>query len=312
VKLAMMLLDLERDPPPDTSPLPPEPLPERPGVLERVLDAAEHERRRSLGIAQRALTNVARLARDPLGTSAQAAADLASVGRLVAPAFEPLSPLLRERSIRCRFDTLTVGLPELKAAARRVDGRMNDAFVAAVAGGLRRYHEEHGRPVEELRMTMPINVRTEETEAVAGNQFSPARFVVPVGIADPCERMRAVRALIEVQRNEPSHGFTEGLAGVLNRLPTTLVTSLFGRMLKGIDFLTSNVPGAPIPVFLAGARLEAQYAFGPLGGAAVNTTLLSYVDECNVGVNTDPAAVPDPDVFLACLEEGFAEVRKLA
>ncbi len=83
-------------------------------------------------------------------------------------------------------------------------------------------------------------------------------------------------------------------------------------MLKGIDFVTSNVPGSPIPVFLAGGRLEAQFAFGPLSGSAANVTLLSYLDECQLGVNTDPAAVPDPETFLSCLEEGFDEVRKIA
>ena len=39
--------------------------------------------------------------------------------------------------------------------------------------------------------------------------------------------------------------------------------------------------------------------------------LLSYIDELHIGVNTDPAAVPDPEVFLACLQEGFDEVTKI-
>ena len=103
---------------------------------------------------------------------------------------------------------------------------------------------------------------------------------------------------------------TDAVAGVLNRLPTTVVTRLFGSMLKGVDFTTSNVPGVPIPVFLCGPRLIAQYPFGPLSGAATNITLLSYLDELHVGVNTDRAAVRDPDVFVECLQEGFDEVRK--
>jgi hypothetical protein len=74
--------------------------------------------------------------------------------------------------------------------------------------------------------------------------------------------------------------------------------------------VTSNVPGVPIPVFLAGARMEAQFAFGPMSGAATNITLLSYLDDVLIGVNTDPAAIPDPDLFLQCLEEAFAEVLK--
>jgi diacylglycerol O-acyltransferase len=83
-------------------------------------------------------------------------------------------------------------------------------------------------------------------------------------------------------------------------------------MLKAIDVVTSNVPGAPMPIWIAGARLIANYGFGPLSGAASNITLLSYVDDVHVAVSTDPAAVPDPDLFVACLQEGFDEIQALA
>ncbi|MDQ3146030.1 MAG: WS/DGAT domain-containing protein [Actinomycetota bacterium] len=313
VRLAMVLLDLERDPPDDTSPMPDAPEPDEPGWLERIVGSARHEQRRNFGIARRSVLNVARLVGDPVGAGRQGAANVTSIGRLLAPAFEPMSPIMGGRSLSMRFDPMVVPLGELKAAARRVEGgKLNDAFVAGVAGGLRRYHEAHGTPVESLRMTMPINVRTGETAALAGNQFVPARFAVPVGLADPVDRIRAVQGLVVQQRAEPSLGFVEGISGILTRLPTTVATGVFGRMLKGIDFVTSNVPGSPIPVFLAGGRLEAQFAFGPLSGSAANVTLLSYLDECQLGVNTDPAAVPDPERFLSCLEEGFDEVRKIA
>jgi hypothetical protein len=58
--------------------------------------------------------------------------------------------------------------------------------------------------------------------------------------------------------------------------------------------------------------MEAHFPFGPMSGAATNITLLSYLDELQIGVNSDPAAIPDADVFLACLNEGFDEVRKTA
>jgi diacylglycerol O-acyltransferase len=312
VRLAMILLDLERDPRVDDSPLPEAPAPDHPGWLERIVDSAGHERRRNLGIAKRSVGTLFRFARHPVGTGRQAAANAASVARLLAPAFDPLSPVMRGRSLSMRFDPLVVPLAELKSAARRVEGKLNDAFVAGVAGGLRRYHEAHGSPAESLRMTMPINVRSRETDALAGNQFVPARFPVPVGLSDPRERVRAVRDLVARQRAEPSLGFVEGISGILNRLPTTVATEVFGRLLRGIDFVTSNVPGSPVPVFFGGGRLEAQFAFGPLTGSATNVTLLSYLDECQIGVNTDPAAIADPEVFLTCLEEGFDEVRKLA
>jgi len=311
VQLMMSLLDLSEEEP-DLGPMPEAPQPDAPSWPERVVDSAEHERRRQAGIASRLLGNAARLVTNPGEVGPQALANLQSMGRMVAPAFEPLSPIMRGRCLSVHFDTLTVPVPELKAAAKKADAKLNDAFLAGVAGGLRRYHERHGEGVEALRMSMPINVRNESTEGLAGNQFAPARFPIPVNVGDPIEAMRAVRELVVAQRNEPSLGFLEGMAGVLNRLPRTLVTELFGRMLKGIDFVTSNVPGIPVPVWFAGAKLEAMYPFGPMAGSAMNITLLSYVDECQIGVNTDPAAIPDSDVLLECLRDSFDEVRKLA
>jgi WS/DGAT/MGAT family acyltransferase len=216
------------------------------------------------------------------------------------------------RSLSVQFDVLTAPLEETKRAAKSVGGKLNDAFLAAVAGGLRRYHERHGHPVDALRTTMPINIRVAGTEALAGNQFVPARFIVPVGIEDPRQRMEAIRELVSRARSEPALPFTDTIAGVLNRLPTTVVTQLFGGMLKGVDFVTSNVPGAPVPVYLAGAKMEAHIAFAPLSGAAANITLVSYVDELHIGVNTDAAAIPDHDVFVECLQEGFDEIAKCA
>ena len=104
----------------------------------------------------------------------------------------------------------------------------------------------------------------------------------------------------------------EPLSIVLNRLPTTAVTALFGSMIKHMDFTTSNVPGAPIPVYVAGAKLEQMFPFGPLAGVALNVTLISNMDECCIGVNSDMAAVPDPEVLLECLQESFEALLKVA
>jgi WS/DGAT/MGAT family acyltransferase len=312
VKLAMMLLDLERDPAPTTDDMPEAPAA---GAFSRwglLLDGIAHEQRRQAGIARRALRQVRGAAARPVETAMAAAGGAASLARLLAPAFEPLSPIMKDRSLSVRFDTVAVSLSDMKAAARQAEGRLNDAFVAAVAGGLRRYHAAHDAPVEALRMSMPISIRDAESEGLAGNQFVPARFEVPVHEVDPVARMRSLRELIRTQRDEPALAATEAIAGVLNRLPTSLTTQLFGSMLKGIDFVTSNVPGAPIPVYLAGGKLEANFAFGPLAGSAVNMTLLSYQDELHIGVNMDPAAIPDTDVFIACLHDGFEEVCKVA
>ncbi len=280
--------------------------------LELARDELAHEWRRQLGRLRRLGGGVLDAARSPRETTSTLGRSLGSLRRGLAPVSEPLSPLLRGRSLSCRFDGIAVPLASLRAAGKKADGTLNDAFVAAVCGGLRLYHETHGEPVEELRMTMPVNIREGADAAKAGNQFAPARFAVPVATPDPVERMRKIASHVKRERAEPALGFLEGVAGVLNRLPTSLSVSLFGGMLKGIDFVTSNVPGPRREVYTAGAKMDGVYGFGPLSGAAINATLFSYAGTCYVALNSDPAAVPDPERLRECVEAGFAEVLGVA
>lgn len=313
VKLMLETFDAEDDPG-DPGEMPEAPTVHVMNQVERFFDAVAHEQRRAMGIAKRSLGNLSQAAistaADPVGVGVRVGETVGSAARLLAPASEPLSPLMTRRSLSVQFHTLTVPLAEMKAAGRRAGGKLNDAFVAAIASGWRRYHDRHGRPASALRMSMPINVRTELTENVAGNQFAPARFPVPLTVVDPVHRMKVVRDLVLRARAEPALALTEPLANLLNRLPPDLTTGIFGSMLRGVDFVTSNVPGPPFPLYLAGARVNSQFAFGPLAAAAANVTLLSYMDDLNIGFNTDPAAVPDPEVLLECMQEGFDEILK--
>ncbi len=314
IKLLMELLDLE---PEDSreGEMPEAPRAEPRGEGVRMADAFVYEGRRQLGALGRATASarqqVGRLGADPVGVGTELLDTAGSVMRMVRPATTPLSPLMTDRSLSVHFDALQVPLGPMKVSARLVGGKLNDSFVAAVIGGLTRYHREMGHECRNLRMTMPINIRTDATQNVAGNQFTPVRFAVPADIADPIARMSAVRELMAAQRRERGLALSETLAGIINRLPATASTGLFGSMLRGIDFVTSNVPGPPVPVYLAGARLDRQIALGPMTGSAANITLLSYMDDLNIGINTDPRAVTKPDLFTDCLHDSFAEIVKL-
>ena len=78
-----------------------------------------------------------------------------------------------------------------------------------------------------------------------------------------------------------------------------------------IDFVTSNVPGPRFPVYTAGALVERLIPFGPLSGAGANLTLYSYNGNADIGLNVDRAAVPDGDVFTACIRDGLDEILAL-
>ncbi|WP_431230922.1 wax ester/triacylglycerol synthase domain-containing protein [Mycolicibacterium psychrotolerans] len=258
----------------------------------------------SLKIAPRLLFNIIRRPRQTVESAGELAA---SVYRTVRPVNKPGSPLMKDRTLVRKLGVLDVPMPRLREAAHRSGGALNDAFVAGVAGGLRRYHDKHGVGVFDLHLTMPINLRTEGDQS-GGNRITLMRFDVHAGITDPERRIRSIHECTGRVRNEKSIPYTQLIAGALNAMPRWYI----GSVLRHVDFLCSDVPGVPVPVYLGGARVRKQYAFGPTIGSAVNVTLLTYVDTCALGIDVDAGAIPDFDLFCDCLAESFDEVLALA
>ena len=306
IEMARLLLDLEPEPG-DLGPMPDAPAAEHlgPGALAR--EAIGHNLSQVVGFPRRRLgtaaDDVAKVLRDPSRAVASAFATGQSIARFVAPVTETMSPVMTERHLAWHYDVLKFPLADALDAAHRAHVSHNDAFLAGVTAGLRRYHERHASSVDELRVTMPISIRKPD-DPIGGNRISLVRFPVPVGIVDPAERMVEIRRRCAAVKNDPALPFTNAIAGALNLLPRSFI----GGMLKHIDFIASNVPGIPVPLYLTGARVSRFYAFGPTIGAAVNVTLMSYCGTCYVGVNVDTGAVPDPDVMMDCLRRGFDEV----
>lgn len=311
IQIGMILFDLEPHPKDD----PPSPEGPPPPPTDSWLGAYRDALRYNAGVAGSAVSSAVKSApkwlqrgiRSPLATLGAATATAASVYRTVRPVNSTGSPLITERSLVRRLGVHEVSLHCLREAAHRCDCALNDAFVAGVAGGLRRYHEEHGVVIDELHLTMPINLRT-AGEEMGGNRITLMRFDVPAGLADPAQRMREIHSRTSGVRHEPSIPHTQTIAAVLNIMPRWYI----GSILRHVDFVASDVPGIPVTVYLGGARVTAQYAFGPTIGAAVNVTLLTYADTCHLGLNVDTGAIPDYDLFHRCLVKGFDEVLALA
>nr|WP_249419658.1 wax ester/triacylglycerol synthase family O-acyltransferase [Rhabdothermincola salaria] len=303
VELALLLLDDGPDamPPPDR----PAPRPRSASSLAELSLYAAGERLAALVGAARALPAFARDTLPHLGEVAP------SLGRLVRPVSQPASPLMRGRSLARRLHVMEVPLDELRAAGHAVGGTANDAYLAAVIGGLARYHVHHAVALDELRVTMPINARRAGDDMV-GNRFTPARFSVPADIDDPAERIRRLGELARRWRNEPANAFTDAVAAALDALPRPVTTAVMGSMLRNIDLVCSNVPGLPGRAWLAGAEVQRQFAFAPPGGSALSVTLMSHIGIACVGIATDGVAVPDPDRLQQALVEEFAAVLALA
>ena len=208
------------------------------------------------------------------------------------------SPLWTQRSLKREIHTLRAPYTETRNIARKLGGKLNTAFLTVAAEAASRYHISLGAPVEHLRSSMAISTRSATSGA---NAFSLVRMLIPTGPMPIADRFVLINEAAGAARGSTSSASLETLAAVAATLPTSLVTRLARTQAQTVDFATSNVRGAPIPMFVAGAQLLENYPVGPLGGVAFNMTLLSYLGSLDMGLNIDTAAVADPALLHACL-----------
>lgn len=309
VEIAMILFDLELQPP-ERGPMPPDPVVVVPRAMNGLRQLARYDAGLVGGLAKTAVRAgpkvVLNSLRRPVSSARSAVELAASVYRTVRPINQTGSPLMRKRGMVRRLGVHTVPFVELRGAAKLAGGSLNDAFLAGITGGLRIYHDKHGVDIGELHVNMPVNIRS-EGDPVGGNRITLMRFDLPVDEVDPLERIRIIHGRASGIRNEASLPYTQQIAGALNLMPRWYIASI----LRHVDFLASDVPGIPVPVYLGGAAVTMQYPFGPTIGAAVNITLMTYVDTCALGINVDTGAIPDFELLHECLVAGFDEVLDL-
>jgi diacylglycerol O-acyltransferase len=311
VQMSLQFLDFERDapelPPIDPSVFDRDPEPVNPQANHDLLrDLVAGSLRMPLGL----LRQIRDLLADPTGIpdASNAAADtVRGVMSQLGDTEQAHSPLWQQRSLQRRIEVLRAPFDETKAAAKRLGGTLNTAFLAAAADAAGRYHAELGSPVDELRASMAVSTRTESSGA---NAFSLARMMVPTGDMPIADRFAAILAATGAAKESTNSGSLETLAAVAATLPTSLVTRLARQQAQTVDFATSNVRGAPMPLYMAGAQLLENYPVGPLGGVAFNLTLLSYNHSLDMGINLDRAAVTEPELLRKCMERAFGALLK--
>jgi diacylglycerol O-acyltransferase len=256
--------------------------------------------------ASRAASTLARqLASRPTETLSQGAQYVASVARLFSTSGATPSPVLRDRSRVRRLAALEAPLDELRTSAKSAGCKVNDAYLAALLGGFRIYHEELGEPVADLPLALPIG---RPGAMLGGNNFDAAVIRGPASVAEPVERMQLVRDAVTRRRAEPAVDVVTRLAPVLQQLPSSLAVGGITAHGRRVDLQASNLVGAPVPMYLAGERVERIFAFGPLPRVPVMSVLLSYDGTCTIGITLDPAAVTEPSLFIDCLRRGLDEV----
>lgn len=234
-----------------------------------------------------------------------------SVARVMSPPPASTSPLLSTGArTNWRFGVLDVPLADLKAAGKAAGGTLNDAYVAAVTGGLRRYHEQRDLEIGDITINMPVSVRR-TGDAQGGNKFAAAFVTAPSSIVDPAKRIQAVGEMSRKASSEPALDFFSLVLPVLNRAPSSVLTPLFTTLQNRTDLTISNVPGARTAGELAGASIDEVYYLAPLPGSPVMCVLHSHLGRCYIGLNVD-GDVFDIDDVVNCVREGFEEVLALA
>jgi WS/DGAT/MGAT family acyltransferase len=308
IRMSEQFIDLARDATEPIAPRrtpPPEPV--EGSLVDTTVETLTHNLRRGLGMARRGVEATVDTVQHP-GRIAAIGGDglelAQSAVRQVLVTDHARSPLWTQRSLRRQIEVLQVPFDEAKAAAKALGGSLNDLFVTAAAAGAGAVHRAAGTPVDELRISMPVSTRRDGS--AGGNAFTPTRVLVPADIDDPRAHFAAVRDRLGVTKGERALSLVGGIAGVANLLPTSMMVRLARQQVETIDFAVSNVRGAPFPLFIAGARVEATYPVGPTAGTAWNLTLMSYDGMLDMGLNADLGAVADPAELRDAIEVGFS------
>lgn len=278
--------------------------------LEALLVDVESEIRRAAGVWTRAIPWASRTlsaARHDPGRLLESAVELAAALKAQAgAALGPASPVLGSRSAGVALVPFRVSLEALRHCARRLGVTVNDVYLAGLLDGLERYHAKFGVIPISLRLGIPISSRQSEMEM--RNQIFGAMVRGPLGYLDFDERARLVHDLVMEGRDMPLAGVIEDLADAAVRFPGGIAA--VASAIASLDVMASNVMGPPVPMWLTGRPIRMMVPFGPRSGAAINATLLSYDGVAYIGLNLDPAAVPEPAVLLDCLEAAFEEALR--
>jgi diacylglycerol O-acyltransferase / wax synthase len=246
----------------------------------------------------------------------QAVDAISEIGRIVL-AGAPRTPFNGHVSTLRRVAWLTLSLNEVKAVKNRLGGTVNDVVLATISAALRGYLERRGLKPDrmELRAMLPVNVRRPDEHLALGNRVSMLVAPLPVGIFDPLERLRQVRAATAQLKERGQASRMTRMVELLELLPAPLQKPLGWLQVQAapVNTVCTNVPGPPVSLYAQGKRLDALVPIVPLAqGVGLVFAILSYADTITIAATADPALVPDADALPGLLDGGFAELRTIA
>jgi WS/DGAT/MGAT family acyltransferase len=239
-----------------------------------------------------------------LGEQALGIGQFLGAGLLPAPDCALNQPIGPQR----RFDWWSVDLDEVKKIKNRLGGTVNDVVLATVAGALRRFLGRRGqRRLPDLRALVPVNVRSSDESGALGNHISAYFVPLPVSAREPLKRYR-----LTAERMRYLKGSKQAVGGRLlagTAVPLLSMLMRFADRVKAFNLIVTNVPGPPMPLYLAGSQLQSVLPHAPLFvNQGLGVALFSYNGTLHWGLNADRDVLPDVGDFKKALIDAFAEL----
>ena len=252
-------------------------------------------------------------ARDIARVGAQGAYRL---GRIVLLPPDPPTPFKGELGRRKRAAwSEPVRLDDFKAIGKAFGATVNDVLVATATGALRRYMEKRGKRTAgiAIRASVPVNLRPADQAHKMGNAFGLVFLTLPIGIADPTRRLRAIKKEMDELKGSPEALVSFGVLSLMGLAPVEveqLGLKFFGS--KATAVLT-NVPGPREPLYMAGRKIDKVMFWVPQSGhMGLGISILSYAGGVMLGIATDAGLVPDPERIVDGFKVEFEALRKSA
>lgn len=218
------------------------------------------------------------------------------------------SPLWTERSRQRHLEVLDLDLDAVKAAAKSLDGTINDLFVTGAVHGAAKYHHDRGVDVDIFNTSFVVSTKAKGDRS-GSNSFTPAIVAASGKPMTAAERFEHLQGVMAARRRSISGGgLLAGASSVVNLMPTSVVTRAARAQGARIDMATSNFRGSPTTVYVGGAKVTAMYTLGPVAGTAFNLTTLSYDGSLQMGLHVDPVAVESPADLRDCIAHAYEEL----
>ena len=219
------------------------------------------------------------------------------------------------RRKRAAWSAQPLPLDDFKAIGKAFGATVNDVLVATATGALRRYLEKRGEETQGLaiRASVPVNLRPVDEAHQLGNAFGLVFLTLPIGIADPVNRLRAIKQEMDELKRSPEALVAFAVLNVMGLTPVEverLGLRFFGS--KATAVLT-NVPGPRDPLYLAGRKLDQVMFWVPQSGhLGLGISILSYAGGVMLGIATDEGLVGDPEKVVAEFEKEFKALKTRA